>query len=589
MSQLNGNAGPGQGEAISRLSVCISDKCNNRCRYCGCGLTGKLALKEAVMAELARGRALNLAHVEFTGGEPTLHPSLAAFIASARALGYATIGISTNGRKLAYPAYAGELAAAGLNYAVLSVPAADKKNYTRITGAPGAAFVEALAGLKSAAGAGIETGALVPVTGENAGGLAGILRLLDGFGLSFLTLSRPLPGFPGGAHAGGQLDRAGFAAAVRKARKVFGRLRTRVLVEDFSGDLAFLPEENLIGELLGSRYLYADAVKKRQFLMPDAALAPERPRAGNFSAAIDLQYGPSDFTAGFDSRIIRGRQYHRLEGEKLAFDLGAPVLKKFLSVVNSSRTIDIWGRDRADRFPKLKELAGLCRKAGFRKIRLWTTGLALDSEAALDRLRALGVTALELPIYGATARTHDKITGRAGSFRTLSSVMARLACRRDFEVSFHSVALKANIPELPAICGAVNAIDKAWEFAVWNYYPDYQSAADKKSYAASLPSYDSLVAAFRAKPASGRAALVLFPRCVVNRLGRVFKGARFFSQAAAARLLVYRDGLFYFKNIVSAGEFGRKHAPPCRACKYGRACPGVFADYLDKYGYKSIG
>ena len=548
------------------------------------------------MAMLRRGRSLKISHVEFTGGEPTLHPKLLLFISSARSMGYGVIGISSNGRRLAYPSYMRELAAAGINYAVISVPAADRKTYVKIAGAPPAAFIETLTGLKNAADSGgIEVGASVPVTRDNAGSLREIIRMLDGFKLSHITLSRPLSGFPGAALPAGLPGREGFVAAVRSVWKDFSAMHTRVFVEDFSGDFDFLPGGHLIRELRRNRYLYADAVAKKQFLMPDAVLAAERSSGRkkkapeSFRAAIDLQYGPSDFTCGFDSRVIHGRPYHRLVNEKLDFDCDSPVLKRFLSVVNREKTIDIWGRDRADRFPKLKGLAKLCGKSGFKRVRLWTTGLGLDSDAKLDRLRSFGVTALEIPIYGAGPEIHDAVTGLGGSYRELRGVLSRLARRADFEVSLHSVALKGNIHDLPAICGLVNGYSRAWKFAIWHYYPDYQSPAAKKSYLAALPSYDRVIEAFRKNPADGQADFVLFPECVVRRLGRVFKGANFFAQAPEARLLVCRDGLFHFKKINSADEFGRRKAPPCSACADSGRCPGFFPEYLDKYGHKSIG
>jgi len=372
-------------------------------------------------------------------------------------------------------------------------------------------------------------------------------------------------------------------------------LRTRVFVEDFSGDLGFLPGKNAICELQRNRYLYSDAVSKKQFLMPDAILAAEPPASkkkgvyGNFRAAIDLQYGPSDFTCGFDFRAIQGRPYHLLADKRPDFDFNSPVLKRFLSVVNRQATIDIWGRDRADKFPKLKGLLELCRRSGFKNIRLWTAGFGLDSDSRLDRLRSFGVTALELPVYGASQAVCDAVTGLKGSYRKLCGLMARLAKRADFDVSFHSVALKRNVRELPAISRIINRYSRSWKFAVWHYYPDYQNQEGKKNYLAELPSYDDVIKAFSEHQAAGEVEFVLFPKCVVNRLSQGFSRANFFEQDPVARLLVHRDGFFHFNIIDSADEFGRRKTPQCSGCADIGRCPGVFPDYLDKYGHKSIG
>ncbi len=588
MAEAAAPTGGVSGESLSRLSLSVSDACGNRCGYCACGLSGSLAPDGKVLAGLRYGRAMGLKHVEFTGGEPALHPGLPRFAAAARALGYSTIGLSTNGRGLLRPGLAAGLASAGLGYAVVSVPAADGKNYARICGTGREGFAENLAGLRAARAAGIrEVGASVPVTRANAASLGDILALLDGFGLSFITLARPLAGYPGGAAPRGLLDRKGFIAAVKAVRSRIAGLSTRVLVEDLGGDLGFLPPACRIDELRRNRYLYFDAVGGGRLVMPDAVLAGERPAAGaDFLAAIDLQYGPSDFTGSFDSRVIRGRQYHRLAREKLDFDPGSPVLGRFLSVLNKERTLNIWGRDRADRFPALGELLRRCRGAGYGKIKLWTTGLALDGDAALDRLKGLGVTGLELPIYGASAKAHDAVTGRPGSWRKLASLMERLARRGDLDVSLHSVALKKNLRELPALSGLVRSFSPDWDFAVWHYYPDNQGPGGEKRYLAALPSYSGLLEAYRRRPASGRAAFTLFPDCVADRLRGVFPGALRFRQAPAARLLVFRDGLFYYNEINSSAEFGRVRPASCGGC---RRCPGVFAEYLGKFGAGEIG
>ncbi|MDA8132218.1 MAG: radical SAM protein [Elusimicrobia bacterium] len=575
------------GESLSRLSLSVSDACDNRCGYCACGLSGALAPAGKVLAGLKYGRSMGLDHVEFTGGEPAAHPGLPGFVAAARAMGYSTIGLSTNGRGLLRPGLAAGLASAGLGYAIVSVPAADGKTYARVCGVGREAFAENLAGLRAARTAGIrEVGAAVPVTRVNAASLGAVLSLLDGFGLSFITLARPLAGYPGGAAPRGLLDRKGFVSAVRAVRARMAGLSTRVLVEDLGGDLGFLPPASRIDELRRNRYLYSDAVGGGRLVMPDAVLAGEKPSAGrDFLAAIDLQYGASDFTCAFDSRVIRGRQYHRLAREKLDFDPGSPVLGRFLSVVNKDRTLNIWGRDRADRFPALGELLRRCRGAGYRKIRLWTTGLALD-DAALDGLEKLGVTGLELPIYGASAKTHDSVTGRPGSWRKLISLMERLAKRDRLDVSFHAVALKKNARELPALGGLVGSYSGDWGLSVWHYYPDNQGPGGEKRYLSALPSYASLVEAYRRSRASGRAQFTLFPDCVVDRLRGVFPGASSFRQAPAARLLVFRDGLFYYNEINSSAEFGRTRPASCGPC---RRCPGVFSEYLGRFGSGEIG
>ncbi len=113
---------------VEALQCRVMYQCNNRCWFCldrsevdGDFHGGPRFVPRAHIERLLGERRAHVDSVVFTHGEPTLHPELIDFVGKARALGYRRIGLVSNGRRLADPAYARELLDAGLNDVVLSI------------------------------------------------------------------------------------------------------------------------------------------------------------------------------------------------------------------------------------------------------------------------------------------------------------------------------------------------------------------------------------------------------------------------------------------------------------------------------------
>ncbi|MBK9030468.1 MAG: radical SAM protein [Myxococcales bacterium] len=107
-------------------------------------------------AELDRLAARQTDHVVLSGGEPTLHVELPAILAHARARGFATIELQTNGVRCADRAYAETLVAAGLTKATVSLHSMEPATSDAITRMPGA-FPRTVAGLHNLADLGVDT------------------------------------------------------------------------------------------------------------------------------------------------------------------------------------------------------------------------------------------------------------------------------------------------------------------------------------------------------------------------------------------------------------------------------------------------
>ena len=131
----------------AKVIINLTYRCNNHCAFCAVGNRVQedqpFEYVVQVLEEYA-GKGVRL--LDLDGGEPTLYPQLLEVIARARELGYSTINVTTNGRRLSYPDFARKLLQSGISSLLVSVHGPDAATHDEITGAPGS-FGETLAGL----------------------------------------------------------------------------------------------------------------------------------------------------------------------------------------------------------------------------------------------------------------------------------------------------------------------------------------------------------------------------------------------------------------------------------------------------------
>lgn len=132
------------GHRISYLRVSITDRCNERCRYCMPEEEQAWFAKEDTLSydEMLRtvrvGATLGIKKIRVTGGEPLTRPGVADFCADlAKIPGISDIGISTNGTLLAKTedgiTMAERLVKAGVRTANISLDSLDRETYQRTT------------------------------------------------------------------------------------------------------------------------------------------------------------------------------------------------------------------------------------------------------------------------------------------------------------------------------------------------------------------------------------------------------------------------------------------------------------------------
>lgn len=132
------------GHRISYLRVSITDRCNERCRYCMPEEEQAWFPKDEVLSydEMLRvlrvGSKLGIRKVRVTGGEPLTRPGVAEFCAGiAKIPGIEDIGLSTNGTLLAKEegglTMAQRLVQAGVRTVNISLDSLDRAAYQKTT------------------------------------------------------------------------------------------------------------------------------------------------------------------------------------------------------------------------------------------------------------------------------------------------------------------------------------------------------------------------------------------------------------------------------------------------------------------------
>jgi len=164
-------------ENNGRSLIRINGHCNMSCAFCFVDRTVPDFPRDRVLADIEALAARNLDHLVLSGGEPTLHPDLAVFIARAKSLGFRTIEMQSNGVKAVDMAYARGLVEAGLNKVTVSLHSIDPEHSDRITRLPGA-FAKTVAAMHNFRRLGIRTQVAHVITKSNFEELPGTVRFL---------------------------------------------------------------------------------------------------------------------------------------------------------------------------------------------------------------------------------------------------------------------------------------------------------------------------------------------------------------------------------------------------------------------------
>ncbi len=180
--------------------VRVTSRCNNRCLFCPDEASGNrhsaldrgFSCNDAVLSKLEALRASSAKKVVFCGGEPTMAEKLPRWIAAARRMGFESVALRTNGRRLAYRRYMKRLLQAGLDTLEISLHGSRPEIHDHHTRADGS-FRQTLTGLRLAASLEISVGVTSMVTRSNYRHMGELARLLSGSGVERIVFVLAIP------------------------------------------------------------------------------------------------------------------------------------------------------------------------------------------------------------------------------------------------------------------------------------------------------------------------------------------------------------------------------------------------------------
>ena len=133
-----------------RMDLAVTYRCNNDCSHCyNARLRSYPELNTSDWKKIIdRLWSLNIPHLIFTGGEPTLRQDLVELIQYAEDLGQIT-GLNTNARRLSDPAFTQSLVDAGLDHVQITVESHDPEIHDEMVNSKGA-WKQTIAGVQNA-------------------------------------------------------------------------------------------------------------------------------------------------------------------------------------------------------------------------------------------------------------------------------------------------------------------------------------------------------------------------------------------------------------------------------------------------------
>lgn len=134
---------------VRSLQLVLDLQCNNNCTICGASWPFQPHLNTVqAIDRLQRGIEMGLSEVVLSGGEVTLRRDLLTLIQTAREIGYTSVILLTNGRRLAHPAFLQSLLRAGITGIGSSLHGHTPEVHEQITQAP-RSFWQAVEGIQA--------------------------------------------------------------------------------------------------------------------------------------------------------------------------------------------------------------------------------------------------------------------------------------------------------------------------------------------------------------------------------------------------------------------------------------------------------
>lgn len=160
--------------------------CNNNCIFCchSHKRNGKLErTTDEILKDIHEAHSLGSTYLEIIGGEPTIRKDFIRIVKFAKASGFSTIMIATNGRMLSYKAYTESIIEAGINHIVFSVHGHNDSLHDSLTGCDGS-FDQLMNGIENVKSSGaVQMGTNTTIVRQNYHSLPDIGKLILSLGI----------------------------------------------------------------------------------------------------------------------------------------------------------------------------------------------------------------------------------------------------------------------------------------------------------------------------------------------------------------------------------------------------------------------
>jgi len=180
-------------ETTKRVKIVTGLKCNIRCIFCYYrdSLNAPNRTIDEIFSDLRYAGKHGISEVDFSGGEPTVHPDLPELIKEAKSLGMQRVCVISNGVRLANREYLRSLKEAGLDEILFSLHGGNEEIHESITLVAGS-FKKIYEALSNAALEGITIRSNTVVNRVNYKDLNNISNVLLGFRpvqVNFITIN----------------------------------------------------------------------------------------------------------------------------------------------------------------------------------------------------------------------------------------------------------------------------------------------------------------------------------------------------------------------------------------------------------------
>ncbi|MBI5527403.1 MAG: hypothetical protein HY897_13805 [Deltaproteobacteria bacterium] len=507
-----------------RHVLSIRGPCNNRCRVCGASI-GKAA--RPVLPAVRSGDILQI-----TGAEPTLVPAIFDIARRAAGRGCA-VTLFTNGRAFAYPECARRAAASRVAAVSISFHGTTAEAHDTFTRAPGS-FGQAVAGARNLRRAGVRVEIRAPA-GRSAAEVRAMIEFAAALGGRQVTFLVPDP-------ARSVFDRAAGLEAVRNA-STHTPARLDVLV--------------------GYRGLELTLTRP-----PAEVEFTLDPATGNVSAA------PRNWCSNHCIFCTPKALFAR-HGLPVPLDTagGFAAALETIAARTKRRGVFEFTTIEPAESPHLLEMAEIARRAGYRRLDLWTHGRTLsDAGVARDLMRA-GFGAFRIPIHGPDAATHDLVAGSHGAFAETIAGVDNLRAMGVDMVSYCATLTVSNqdrVDELGSFARSRLGVDF---LPVADARPSTSYPADFRGYACRL---GRLARAIELSGVYANAAIGFLPPCL-------FRDAAARAAALAASGAQRDDHIGWLRKGHEHKE--RAPCPGAPRCRWSDCCPGINPQYGALFGY----